>query len=361
VGYDACDGRKEGGLHECTLGMDEMDRSAEIRRIVKRHPIKAAVACGCILLFVALQIWDFHAPLAVSNWNKKEISRIKVADCDDFTFAVFGDNKEGYSLFDALLKDIAQKREISFVIAVGDLVPRGKRWLFRLFLREVQNNLAIPLIAALGNHDLHGRSADNFRDIFGPTYYSFQVGEGYFIILDATTGDGFNKTERHWLEKELKNAQTSTVRFVFMHVSPFDPRGKGFRKCLKDGKDLLRLFRRYNVTHLFASHIHGYFSGVWEGVPYTITGGAGSSLQGEDPDHFFHHYVTARVHQGKVETTVTRINAKEGKKPSFVFLKTYVFLETYVFEYGLLLVGTVSLLTLLISAKKGDGSRASCN
>ena len=98
-----------------------------------------------------------------------------------------------------------------------------------------------------------------------------------------------------------------------MHVPLFDPRGKGFHKCLpeKNGKDLLELFERYHVTHLFASHIHGYFTGVWEGVPYTITGGAGGRLQGSDPDHFFYHYVKVQVHGGNVDTVVRQIDSKE--------------------------------------------------
>ena len=232
----------------------------------------------------------------------------------DFTFAVFGDNKDGYSVFDALLKDVKHRREISFTVDVGDLVPRGKRGLFGRFLKKVQENLTVPLVTAIGNHDLDGGSSDNYREIFGQTYYSFLLGENYFIVLDATTESGFNKTERYWLEEELKKAQTSRTRFVFMHVPPFDPRGKGFHKCLpeKDARNLLDLFRRYNVTHLFASHIHGYFSGTWEGLPYTITGGAGGKLQGKDPEHFFHHYVTVRVYQGRVETTVRRIDARSA-------------------------------------------------
>ncbi len=74
-----------------------------------------------------------------------------------------------------------------------------------------------------------------------------------------------------------------------MDVPPFDPRGNGFSECLpeKDKKDLLDLFRRYNVMHAFASHIHGYFAGVCEGISYTITGGAGGRLKGSDPEHFF--------------------------------------------------------------------------
>ncbi len=329
-----------------------MDRFAEIRKILKKHPVKTGLIAICILVFIALQAWNSYAPLMASDWNKKEVSRIKVVNPDDFTFAVFGDNKNGYALFDALLKDINHRSEISFAIDVGDLVPRGKRGFFRRFLKEVQGDLTIPLITAIGNHDLRRGSSDNYREIFGETYYSFSIGESYFIVLDATTEAGFDKTERKWLEEELKKAQTSNARFVFMHVPPFDPRGDGFDKCLKDGKDLLDLFRRYNVSHLFASHLHGYFSGVWEGVPYTVTGGAGARLQGKDPEHFFHHYVTVRLHQGKLDTMVRRINAG-------TFLRLFDVVEDYVFEWELLLPAVVSLLLLLSSMRKRDRQRRS--
>ena len=308
----------------------------------KRLPIGIGATLICVLLFIALQVWNSYASLAVSDWNKKEISRIKIADPDDFTFAVFGDNKDGYSVFNALLKDIDHRTNISFTVDVGDLVSNGKRRLFRRFLKEVQGNLTIPLITAIGNHDLNGGSSDNYREVFGETYYSFAIGENYFIVLDATTESGFDKTERKWLEDELKKAQASKTRFVFMHVPPLDPRGDGFHKCLKNGNDLLDLFKRYNVTHLFASHIHGYFSGKWDGVPYTITGGAGGGLQGSDPNHFFHHYITVHVQDQNADIMVRPIQAEYLSE----------FLEDSALEWALLFGVGISLVTLVLSARK---------
>lgn len=320
------------------------------KQISKEHRFSIIVALVFLFLFILLQIWNAYAPLPVSDWNKKEISKIKVARPDDFAFAVFGDNKEGRYLFDVLMKDINHRKEVSFAIAVGDLVPRGKRGYFRRFLREVQSDLATPLMTAIGNHDLTSGSSDNYRKIFGETYYSFQVGENYFIVLDATAESGLERFERRWLEEELKKAQASTRRFVFMHVPPLDPRGEGFSKCLQDGKELIDLFRRYQVTHLFASHIHGYFSGIWEGVPYTITGGAGSKLQGNDPDHFFHHFVTVRVQNGNVETAVNRIDAE------YAIAGFFDMFEDYVLDWGLLSVPAIVLLGLLISFRKRQAS-----
>jgi hypothetical protein len=320
-----------------------MGRFITINYAFKEHPIKIIFAFLCILSFVGVNFWNAYAPLSIHNWNKKEISRIKVGDLDNFTFALFGDNKGNYSFFEPLLHDIAQDKEIAFAIDVGDLVSDGKRGQYRRFLKQVQGNLAIPFVTAIGNHDLTNGSSNNYQDIFGPTYYAFQVGQCYFIVLDAITRSGFDKAERQWLEDELHKAKASKARFVFMHMPPFDPRGTYPPE--RDWKDLIDLLRSYNVTHLFTSHIHGYFSGVWEDVPYTITGGAGARLQGSDPEHFFHHYVKVHVSNGKVETTVRPINAENVMK-SFLGLMKYFLLEG-----GLLAGAGISLLMLGLSMK----------
>jgi 3',5'-cyclic AMP phosphodiesterase CpdA len=315
-------------------------------KIFKEHPLRSGLACLFILSFIVLQIWKSYASLAVSDWNKNEISKIKIADPEDFTFAVFGDNKGNYSFFEPLLNNIAQDHQIAFAVDIGDLVSNGKRGQYRRFLNQVQENLKIPFITAIGNHDLNGGGSENYREIFGPTYYAFQIGQSYFIVLDATTEAGFDKTERKWLEEELQKSQASKARFIFMHVPAFDPRGNGFNYCLNDGKDLLGLFRRYKVTHLFASHIHGYFSGIWDGVPYTITGGAGGRLKGSDPQHFFHHYIKVHINNGKVELTVRRINLG-GIMATFFDL-----LEDYGLDWGLLLGAGILLLTVGLTIKK---------
>jgi len=292
---------------------------------------------------VGLYLWNSYAPLSIHRWNGKEISRIEVSDPDDFTFAVFGDNKGNTSFFEPLLRDIDRDKKVAFAIDDGDLVSGGKRGRFRHFLKQVKRNLTVPLVTAIGNHDLDNGSG-NYRDIFGPTYSAFQVGRCNFIVLDTSTG--FDKVDLGWLEDELRKGQAMKASFVFMHVPPFDPRGGGYYLPEKDGKDLLDLFRRYKVSHLFASHIHGYFSGVWEGVSYTITGGAGARLQGNDPAHFFHHYVQVHVHDGKIETTVKRIES-EGMLGCFFDL-----MKDRVLEGGLLLGAVISLLTLGLSMRK---------
>jgi hypothetical protein len=291
--------------------------------LIKEHPVKVVIASLCTLLSVGLSIWNSYVPLSISGWNEKEILRIKVTNPEDFTFAVFGDNRGNHSFFDPLLRDISQNGEIAFAIGLGDHVNGGQNGKYRRFFKQLHEGLKIPFLATIGNRDLYGGSG-NYRDIFGPTYYSFQVGQAYFLVLDAATEMDFDKAERQWLEEELQKSQAAQVRIVFMHVPPFDVRGGEFHKVPKYGKDLLDLFRRNNVTHLFASHIHGYFTGVSEGIPYTITGGGGARLQGNDPEHFFHHYLKVHVNNGNVDTSVSRVDSGNVMKSLYGDIKDFL-------------------------------------
>ena len=90
-----------------------------MRRNIK---LKITIALLCILSFIGLSVRNSYAPLSIQDWNKKEISRIKITNPDEFTFAVFGDNKGNYSFFDPLLHDIDHDKEIAFAIDIGDLV-----------------------------------------------------------------------------------------------------------------------------------------------------------------------------------------------------------------------------------------------
>lgn len=123
-----------------------------MKRIIRENPIKLTIAFLCILTFIGVNLWNYYAPLSISDWNKREISRIKVTNPDDFTFAVFGDNKGNYSFFEPLLHDINHDKKVAFAIDAGDLVSGGERGHFRRFLKQVQRNLTIPFVTAIGNH-----------------------------------------------------------------------------------------------------------------------------------------------------------------------------------------------------------------
>jgi len=245
------------------------------------------------------------------NWNPRNLAEIEPPRSDTLTFAVLGDTKGGHETLGRLFRQMNQEGDLAFAMYLGDMVDRGTVANYRVFFREVWRNLRIPLLGVIGNHELNGNGGSLYRNIWGPRYYSFQIKGNYFIVLDDAAAEDLNPSQMHWLERELQRAQGSRTRLVFLHVPLFDPRGGRHHHCLPPvlATQLWELFNKYRVAHIFAGHIHGYFTGSWGGVPFTITAGAGAPLYGADPEHFFYHYLKVSLTRGKLRIQVRPLRA----------------------------------------------------
>lgn len=271
------------------------------------------------LIILLLLAWGCSGPGASSetlparDWNPRQIERLQVPAGGNLTFAVLGDNRSNPEVFGRVLKDMAGDPSLTFAIIVGDMVERGTLEQFNDFFKQIQPYSRMPFLTAVGNHDLEkDQDLTLYREIFGPDYYSFRLRDHYFIVVNNVEPDGVGEVQWRWLEKELKASRSYKTRLVFLHIPLSDPRGGDQRHCLPEaaGRRLAALFRQYRVSHIFAGHIHSYFFGDWDSVPYTITGGAGAPLYGTDPAHFFHHYLKVTLQEGKVHIEVQRIKTQ---------------------------------------------------
>lgn len=310
----------------------------------------------CLLLLTAIEGWYDFAPLPAHDWIADNLQKIRVNKPNELCFAVFGDNKNSQATFKVLLKQVDRDPDIVFALDLGDLVFDGEKEKYRYFFNQIRDNFQLPFLTAIGNHELRENGRGMYYDIFGRFYYSFRIGRNYFIVLDDANEVGLDQWQRVWLEKELKEAQSYNTRFVFMHVPLFDPRGNGYHHCLpKDTAiSVIALFKKYHVTHIFASHIHGYFTGKWQGIPLTITGGAGGELYGRDPKHYFYHYLRVRVKDDRVSIDVHRIPSPDNewldRLGSVMWIYLYAFIRFHGIELALFLL--MGRLLILAFARK---------
>jgi serine/threonine-protein phosphatase CPPED1 len=276
-------------------------------------------ACTVALMVLVLLAWvgtnlgAESGAVPARTWNHDNLERIKVPADDNLTFAVLGDNRSNPEVFGRVLNHLSRDPSLAFAMDVGDLVETGTVENFSNFLAQVRQHLHLPFLTAIGNHDLdQDRAPRLYRQIFGPDYYAFQIKDNYFIVVNDTGKTGVDEAQWRWLEKELEKSQAYQTRLVFLHTPLFDPRGGDHHHALPEdiGRRLAALFSRYHVSHIFAGHIHGYFAGVWEGVPFTITAGAGAPLYGNDSEHFFYHYLKVILKDGKVDIKVQRLGEK---------------------------------------------------
>lgn len=307
-----------------------------------------------LLILLGLEVWEHISPLPARDWIASNFKKINIADPKSFSFAVFGDNKNSHVIFERLLKEIDRDPEISFVIDIGDLVYDGEKEKYRYFLGQIRNYLHKPLLTAIGNHELKENGRGLYAEIFGPFYYSFRIGKVCFFILDDANEKGLDRWQRIWLEREFKRSKGLCAQWlVFFHVPLYDPRGGYHRHCLpsKAADDLLNLFKTNGVSHIFSSHIHGFFQGSWHGIPYTITGGAGAELVGDDPNHYFFHYLKIKIENGNLQIKVKRLSSSGYEKLDrwlyAAWLNIYAFLRFHGLELSLLLTIGILLFSLV--------------
>jgi hypothetical protein len=119
-------------------------------------------------------------------------------------------------------------------------------------------------------------------------------------------------------------------------------------------EDSLELFKQYNVSHVFASHIHGYYQGQWQGIPYTITGGAGAQPVGKGPKHDFFHYIKVSVKGNTVDMAVQPIPSPDYEWLDRLGSIAWLYVFSFVRFHGVQLALFLLMAYLLGAALRTD-------
>jgi hypothetical protein len=281
--------------------------------ILKRYPVRYSLLILCILLLAGLEVLTYFLPLPAYKWNAANIKNIKLTDLGNFSFAVFGDNKGSKFVFENMLKLIDHDQEIAFAIDLGDFVESGEKRQYHYFLKQIKSLLSLPVLTVIGNNELMGNGRNLYYDIFGPGYYSFQIGKNYFIVLDDA--EGLDQKQENWLENELEESIDFDNCIVFMHLPLFDPRAGLHNRCLnkKVSYKLTDIFSKYSISHIFASHIPGFYHGRWGAIPYTTTAGAGINFDGKDKEHEYFHFLKVQIRNNSLDVKVQYVPSEENK------------------------------------------------
>lgn len=278
--------------------------------------ISLAISILCLFTLVSLGYARTTGPLPAENWNQENQKKIDSINAEPLKFAVLGDNRDNPAEFGRVLKKVDRDPSLPFAIHLGDMVHKAELDQYDTFFNVVRQNFHKPLIAVIGNHELYGEHGiELYHEIFGPDYFSFQVNKNYFIVINDNSKESLGQEQLRWLEAELQKSQAARTRLVFLHVPLYDPRATDKPHSLppKEAAKLLALFKKYKVTYVFAAHIHDYYTGNWEGLPFTITGGAGAPLYGADPKHAFYHYLKVTIRDGQVQVQVRPLPKAAGQ------------------------------------------------
>lgn len=302
-------------------------------------------------LSVFLYPWLFKMP-KVLDWNYTHLQKIQKQKSagDDFSFVVFGDNKNSVFSFPKLIKEV-NKENITFSLETGDLIDNmiDGNSEYKIYLNQIKK-LKKPLLVVPGNHETEGMSSAYYY-LFGKAYYAFAYKNAYFLMLDGSHETGMGPQEIAWLKTELKKSEKYAHVFVLMHIPLYDPvKGELVQSSFDKApaKKLLDIFNKHHISMVFTAHEHGYFTGKWNNTPYTVTGGAGAELGGDNPKHFFHHFVLVKVKGSKVSYKPVQIGAVETSLIAQFSHNMKEFVSMYFLAHWDLFLVLIGMLYLLV-------------
>jgi hypothetical protein len=286
---------------------------------IEYKKIRFGLIVFLLVFSTSCKIYDVSVTDKVTHLNKHQLAKID-RFLNEFSFVVMGDSRNSIETFNKLMMKINNEDSL-FSINLGDFIINGDAFQYKFYINQI-GKLDKPSLNAVGNHEIRkANGRENYKKYFGEYYYSFIIGNTYFIVLDNADYT-IDSKQMEWLKKELSKSKNYKYRFVFAHVPLYDPRRGDYEvghsmTDINQIKEINTLLDYYDVTMMFASHIHAYYKGMWGKTPYIISGGAGAKLRETDPSHNFYHYIKVKISDAEVEYNIIKV---EGAKSDSVLL-----------------------------------------
>ena len=158
-----------------------------------------------------------------------------------------------------------------------DIYWTPNSYCFDEYLRDMGAVGDLQIFHTIGNHD-HDiawpgdwKTAERFKKSLCPTYYSFNIGDIHYMVLDnieCTNTAGGTAADRHyrdkmtdyqleWIKKDLALVPTGTPVIVTMHATLFKETGEF---SMTDGAELLECFKDHPYTQFYSGHSHRMFN-----------------------------------------------------------------------------------------------------
>lgn len=159
------------------------------------------------------------------------------------------------------------------------------------------DDILYPFFPVVGNHDLTHNGWALWSNIFGSSFYEFDIyvgndGNGmpmfdHFIFLDTASGT-LGKTQVDLIEQGVLDGGNSYRNtFVFSHTNIFLPQNMQFASTFprEEAYFLLKQFDEWNASIVFCGHVHKWDEQIFNAV-YFITLDSMSERNSPDPGDY---------------------------------------------------------------------------
>ncbi len=185
---------------------------------------------------------------------------VPYATDETFSFIHISDTETAdSSLWVKMLKEYAANQGSAFLIHTGDICYEDG---LRMHAELVNSKtMGLPIYYAIGNHDLvvddYGEQL--YESLFGPVYYSFDVGNVHFIVTPMPGGDykpQYTQEDVYrWLKNDLAQVPKNRPKVVFNHDLLRTKEGFVYRLNEKEVIDL----EDYNLKAWVYGHWHNHY------------------------------------------------------------------------------------------------------
>jgi Icc protein len=222
------------------------------------------LSAGCI------KTTPFDTDVEQRDLNDKNLARLLETQAPrPFKFVVIGDTHDEYDDTARAVRIINARNDISFVAHTGDITDRGLLKEFE-WTQAVFDDLEIPLLMSLGNHDAISDGKEIYRRMYGDYDYSFIYGNVKFIFFNSNElefpGQAPNK---EWLTAEVSDLRGAGGAVLVAHQGPPNPANAGAADSAAFYQDLLR---GHDIILFAHGHLHDFRLSRYEETPVLQAG-----------------------------------------------------------------------------------------
>ena len=161
------------------------------------------------------------------------------------------------------LKSIVAENNPAFLIHTGDICYEAG---LKKHIEEMNTQtMGCTVKYVIGNHDyVKGKYGEElFESLYGPVWYSFDVGNIHYVITSFQTGSDYascySKNDRWiWLENDLRNVDSDMKVVIFNHtVSPSNDYVLSFGRSdldLKQHNLIAWIFGHYHYNYIYENN-----------------------------------------------------------------------------------------------------------
>lgn len=176
-----------------------------------------------------------------------------------------------------------------YAITLGDmtwdLYWEVNNYGYREYLQDANTIKGLKIYHTIGNHD-HSmyefgdyNTVKLYKQMIAPTYYSFNIGNVHYIVLDdvectnskTTTDEKGNpcyersynakivQEQFDWMKKDLANVSKSTPLVITMHIPLYNEDGS-YRPTASNATTFEGIIAGYSQVHLYTAHTHRIYN-----------------------------------------------------------------------------------------------------